>query len=188
MSGGMVSGGIVGRGKKIAVGVGVLVAASALAAGVVLGVKNSAAHGTSAAAATSGTPRASGTTGTTGLSGVSHSSPAAEPSATTNGALATPTPTPASGPAAKLARLDGIGRPAEQYQQILDALAPRCTEDRPHLAVVVSSTLADLKKNGVDDEDAFSLLQHLEQFVPAGNPRVNCASAAGTYATQREAG
>ena len=187
----MVSGGMVGRGKKIAVGVGVLVTASALAAGVVLGVKDHAAHDSSAAAATSGTPGASGTSGTTsksGLSGVSHSSPAAEPSATTNGALASPTPTAASGPAAKLARLDGIGRPADQYQQILDALAPRCTEDRPHLAVVVSSTLADLKKNGVDDEDAFSLLQHLEQFVPAGNPRVNCASAAGTYATQREAG
>lgn len=171
------------RGKKIAVGVGVLVAASALVAGVVLGVKNSAAHDTSAAAATSGTPGASGTSGT---SGVSHSSPAAEPSTTTNGALATPAS--ASGPAAKLARLDGIGRPADQYQQILDALAPRCREDRPHLAVVVSSTLADMKKNGVDDEDAFSLLQHLEQFVPAGNPRVNCASAAATYATQREAG
>ncbi|MFI6626251.1 hypothetical protein [Streptomyces sp. NPDC050528] len=155
-----------------------LVAASALVAGVLLGVKDSAAHDTSAAATTSGT------------SGVrSHSSPAAKPSATTNGALASPTPASASasGPAAKLARLDGIGRPAEQYQQVLDALAPRCTEDRPHLAVVVSSTLADLKKNGVDDEDAFSLLQHLEQFVPAGNPRVNCASAAGTYATQREA-
>ncbi|MEV0487496.1 hypothetical protein AB0I69_43700 [Streptomyces sp. NPDC050508] len=65
-------------------------------------------------------------------------------------------------------------------------MAPRCTEDRPRLAAVVGSTLEGLKKNGVDDEDGFSVLQHLEQSVPAGNARVNCASAAATYSTQRE--
>jgi hypothetical protein len=159
------------KGKKIAVGVGVLIAAPALVAGVVFGVKNATAHDTSAAAAT---PGGSGTSGTSGTLGVSHSSPAAKPSAST------------PGPAQKLADLDGTGRPSEQYQQVLDALAPRCTEDRPRLAAVVSSTLEDLKKNGVDDEDGFSVLQHLEQSVPAGNTRVNCASAAATYATQRE--
>ncbi|MFI6547517.1 hypothetical protein ACIBO9_30180 [Streptomyces prunicolor] len=165
------------KGKKIAVGVAVLIAVPALVAGVVLGVENAAAHDTSTAASTpgmSGTSNSPNSPNSPGSSGVGHSSPAAKPSAS------------AAGPAQKLADLDGIGRPADQYQQVLDALAPRCTEDKPRLTVVVSSTLAHLKKNGVDDEDAFSLLQHLEQFVPAGNPRVNCASAATTYATQRE--
>lgn len=72
------------------------------------------------------------------------------------------------------------------YQQVLDALAPRCTENRPRLTAIVTSTLEDLKKNGVDDEDGFSVLQHLEQSVAAGNPRVNCASVAAAYATLRE--
>ncbi|MFG2782339.1 hypothetical protein ACGFY7_31400 [Streptomyces prunicolor] len=167
------------KGKKIAVGVGGLIAAPVLVAGVILGVENAAAHDTSTAASTPGMSGTSGTPnspGSPGLPGVGHSSPAAKPSASAT----------TSGPAQKLSDLDGIGRPAVEYQQVLDALAPRCTEDRPRLATVVGSTLEHLKKNGVDDEDAFSLLQHLEQFVPAGNPRVNCASAAATYATQRE--
>ncbi|MFJ8361395.1 hypothetical protein [Streptomyces sp. NPDC093984] len=157
------------RGKKIAIGIGVLIAAPPLIAGMVSGVKDAATHDTSAAAAT---PVAS------------HSSPAAKSSAKTNGTLATHASTP--GPAQKLADLDGNGRPASEYQQVLDALAPRCTEDRPRLTAVVNATRQDLKKNGVEDEDDFSVLQHLEQSVPAGNPRVNCASVAAAYATLRE--
>ncbi|MFJ1606505.1 hypothetical protein ACIOHS_24480 [Streptomyces sp. NPDC088253] len=161
------------RGKKIAIGIGVLIAAPPFIAGMISGVKDAAAHDTSAAAATPG---------------ASHSSPAAKPSAKPSAkkkrALATHASTP--GPAQRLADLDGIGRPAGMYQQVLDALAPRCTEDRPRLTAIVNSTLGDLKKNGVDDEDEFSVLQHLEQSVPAGNPRVNCASVAAAYATLRE--
>ncbi|MER5922782.1 hypothetical protein [Streptomyces mirabilis] len=157
------------RGKKIAIGIGVLIAAPSLVAGVISGVKGAATHDTSAAAATPG---------------ASHSGPAATPSAKKKRALATHPSTP--GPAQKLADLDGIGRPASMYQQVLDALAPRCTENRPRLTAIVTSTLEDLKKNGVDDEDGFSVLQHLEQSVPAGNPRVNCASVAAAYATLRE--
>jgi hypothetical protein len=156
------------RGKKVAVGIAVLIAAPLFIAGMVAGVKDAATHDTSAAAAT---PAAS------------HSSPAAKPSATKR-AFAKYAPT--HGSAQKLADLDGTGRPADQYQQVLDALAPRCTEDRPHLAAVVNTTLEDLQKNGVDDEDEFSVLQNLEHSVPAGNPRVNCASMAKAYATLRE--
>ncbi|MFK0017776.1 hypothetical protein [Streptomyces sp. NPDC090798] len=157
------------RGKKIAIGIGVLIAAPPFIAGMISGVKDAAPHDTSAAAATPG---------------ASHSSPAAKPSAKKKRALATHASTP--GPAQKLADLDGIGRPAGMYQQVLDALAPRCTEDRPRLTAIVNSTLGDLKKNGVNDEDEFSVLQHLEQSVAAGNPRVNCASVAAAYATLRE--
>ncbi|MFE2423647.1 hypothetical protein [Streptomyces hokutonensis] len=150
--------------KKVAVGVGGLIAASLVVLGVVYGGGGASGHSTSAAGS---------------APGVSPGGPAARTPATHASASA-------SGPAQKLADLDGTGRPAAQYQQVLDALAPRCTQDRPRLAVVAGSTLEGLKKNGVDDEDAFGVLQHLEQSVPAGNPRVNCASAAAAYATQRE--
>ncbi|MEV7148425.1 hypothetical protein AB0O05_18210 [Streptomyces sp. NPDC093084] len=149
------------RGKKIAVGVGGVVVVSAVVAGVGYVIKGGAAQDASAPV-------------------VSRSAPAV---------TASPEQTQAaSGPARKLAGLDGSGRPADQYQQVLDALAPRCTEDRPRLVAVIDTTLENLRKNGVDDEDAFGVLQHLEQSVPAGNPRVACASAAADYATAREGG
>jgi len=162
-----------GKGKKVAVtvGVGGLVAASLVVLGSVFGGEDASGHGTSAAAVTPGASRGG---------------PAARTPATAEGTPAAHASASAPGPAQKLADLDGIGRPAEQYQQVLDALAPRCAEDQARLTLVVSSTLGGLKKNGVDDEDAFSVLQHLEQSVPAGNPRVNCASAAASYATQLE--
>jgi hypothetical protein len=155
------------RGKKIAIGVGVLIAAPLFIAGMASGIKDAATQDTSAPTAT---PAAS------------HSSPAAKPSAKQTLAAHASTP----GPAQKLASLDKNGRPASEYQQVLNALAPRCTEDRPRLAAVVNATLENLQKNGVNDEDEFSVLQHLEQSVPAGNPRVNCASAAAAYATLRK--
>lgn len=157
------------RGRKIAIGIGVLIAAPPFIAGMVSGVKDAGTHNTPVAAAT---PAAS------------HSSPAAKPPAKTKRTPATHASEPT--PAQKLADLDGNGRPATEYQQVLDALAPRCTEDRPRLAAVVHATLKDLKKKGVNDEDGFSVLQHLEHSVPAGNPRVNCASVAAAYATLRE--
>ncbi|MDQ0910191.1 hypothetical protein QFZ22_006176 [Streptomyces canus] len=157
------------RGKKIAIGVGVLIAAPPFIAGMVSGVKDSATQDTSAAATT---PAAS------------HSSPMGKPSTKTKRTLATHVST--TGPAQKLADLDGNGRPASEYQQVLDALAPRCTEDRPRLTAVVNATLEDLKENSVNDEDEFSVLQHLEQSVPAGDPRINCTSVAEDYATLRE--
>jgi hypothetical protein len=70
-------------------------------------------------------------------------------------------------PAQKPASLDGERRPVDQCQQILDASAPRCKEARPRLVGVVNATLMDLQRHGVDDEDGFSVLRHLEQSVPA---------------------
>jgi hypothetical protein len=97
---------------------------------------------------------------------------------------ATPTSTP-PGPARKLAALDGGLRPADQYQQVLDALAPRCSEDGPHLTTVVDTTRKALRKKGID-EDEFSVLQNLEVWVPAGRPRTNCMSQAAAYAARQE--
>ncbi|MFJ6084069.1 hypothetical protein ACIQI8_21960 [Streptomyces sp. NPDC092369] len=104
-------------------------------------------------------------------------------------AAATPSHTPAThmsappGPAQRLADLDGDYRAADQYQQVLSALAPRCKEDPSHLATVVDTTQKALKhKGGTDDE--FGVLQKLEAWVPAGRPRADCASEATAYAAQ----
>ncbi|MDF2269035.1 hypothetical protein P2Q00_26880 [Streptomyces coacervatus] len=105
--------------------------------------------------------------------------PASSPSPSTH-------PSAPPGPDQKLAALDGNLRPADQYQQVLSALAPRCKEDVSHLATVVDTTLKSLKKKGATDEDEFSVLQKLEAWVPAGDPRVNCASKAAAYVAQRQ--
>ncbi|NUR01999.1 MAG: hypothetical protein HOY79_37355 [Streptomyces sp.] len=51
-----------------------------------------------------------------------------------------------------MAGLDANTRP-EEYQQVLDALAPRYKEDRPRLADVVNMPLKVLRKNGADEKD-----------------------------------
>ncbi|MBV2354371.1 hypothetical protein KUM39_08335 [Streptomyces sp. J2-1] len=111
-----------------------------------------------------------------------------------SGATAGATPAPVSSapatpttPADRLAALDGGTRPAAQYQDVLGALAPRCSEDPAHLAGIIGSTLSDLKKHGAGEEDAFGVLQHLEQSVPAGGKPVACEKAAAKYAASREA-
>ncbi|MDF3301611.1 hypothetical protein [Streptomyces tropicalis] len=153
--------GVPGRGKKAAVGGGVLAVVSLLAVGVVLGTQGAGAHH---ASARGGGPAAGST------------------------AAATPTGAPqasAAGPAQRLADLDGGGRPVAAYQQVLDALAPRCTQDLPHLAAVVDSTLRSLRKHGVDDEDRFGVLQQWEHAVPAGKPRADCAPEVHAWAARR---
>lgn len=114
------------------------------------------------------------------------STAAAKPAASHTGSVATPAahPSASPGPAQKLAGLDGNVRPADQYQQVLDVLAPRCKEDRSQLAAVVDTTVKALKKKG-DDEDEFGVLQQLETWVPAGKPRADCASKAAAYVAQR---
>ncbi|MFI8229668.1 hypothetical protein ACIGDI_12605 [Streptomyces sp. NPDC085900] len=92
----------------------------------------------------------------------------------------------APGPAGKLAALDGGLRPADQYQQVLTALAPRCKEDLAGLAAVVDTTLKSLKKKGITDEDEFGVLQNLEASIPSGKPKTDCASEAAAYAARRD--
>ncbi|MFF4502352.1 hypothetical protein [Streptomyces sp. NPDC001401] len=150
------------RTRKTAVAMGALIAAPLLMASTACGSNNADTHDGSTAAAK---PAAG------------HTSPAATPATH---------PSPSAGPAQKLADLDGNLRPADQYQQVLSALAPRCKEDLPHLATVVDTTLKAVKKKGGSDEDEFSVLQKLEAWVPAGKPRANCASEATAYVAQRE--
>lgn len=139
---------------------GTLIAAPLLMAATACGPGNGTTHGTSTA---------------TAKPAAGHTGPAATPATQTS---------PPPGPAQKLADLDGNLRPADQYQQVLSALAPRCTEDLMHLVTVVDTTRKALKKGGAD-EDEFAVLQKLEAWVPAGKPRVNCASKATAYVAQR---
>ncbi|WP_344404558.1 hypothetical protein [Streptomyces longisporus] len=149
------------RRGNTAVAVGALIVVPVLMAGTACGSKNAATHDASTAAAQ---PAAG------------HTSPAATPATRTS---------PPPGPAQKLAGLDGGLRPADQYQQVLAALAPRCKEDLPHLATVVDTTLKAIKKKG-GGEDEFGVLQKLETWVPAGKPRTTCASLAAAYVAQRD--
>ena len=156
------------RGKKIAIGVAVAVAAPAFIAGMVSGIKD-AAH-------PAGTPAAATPT-------TSHSGPAVR------AVKASPEPSRKAstpGPAQMLADLDGNAHPAAAYQRALDALAPKCTQDRKNIAGIGNATLQDLQKNGITDETELSVLEHLNQSLPAGTPRTDCVSIAAAYATLRE--
>lgn len=157
------------KGKKIAIGIAVLVAAPPFIAGMVSGVK-SAAHQDNAAAAASSAP--------------SHGHSGSKPASKVKPAPAAHTSTP--GPAQKLADLDGNSQPVSVYQRALDSLAPKCTQDREHIAGIANATLQDLQKNGVTDESELSVLQHLGQSIPAGSSRTDCVSIAAAYATLRE--
>lgn len=156
------------RGKKIAIGVAVALAAPAFIAGMVSGV-NDAAH-------PSGTPAAA-------LPATNHSSPAVKAvKASPTASRKADTP----GPAQMLADLDGNAHPAATYQRALDALAPKCTQDRKSIAGIGNATLEDLQKNGISDETELSVLEHLDESLPAGSPRTDCVSIAAAYATLRE--
>jgi hypothetical protein len=155
--------------KKIVIGVVVLIAAPPFIAGVVSGVKDSGRHDSTAAAAT---PAASSIR------------PEAKPSAKPKPSTATHAATP--GPAKMLADLDTGRYPVGDYQHALDALAPKCKQDEQHIAGIANGTLEDLQKNGVTDETELSVLQHLDQSIPKGAPRMDCVSIAASYATLRE--
>ncbi|MBZ6193722.1 hypothetical protein KVH07_12365 [Streptomyces olivaceus] len=114
-------------------------------------------------------------------------SPSGQAGSATQAESSEPTATAPPGPARKLADIDGDGRPAEHYEQVLAALAPRCKEGAEELATVVDVTLKSLREKGVDGETEFSVLQHLEHWVPAGQPRIACASSAKDYAASRDA-
>lgn len=157
------------RGKKIAIGVVVLIAAPPFIAGMVSGVKDAGQHDSTAASAT---PVASS------------SRPETKPSAKPKPNPATRAATP--GPAKMLADLDAGRYPISDYQHALDALAPKCKQDEQHIAGIANSTLEDLQKNGVTDETELSVLQHLDQSIPKGAPRMDCVGIAASYATLRE--
>ena len=159
------------KGKKIAIGAAVLIAAPPFIAGMVSGIKDAGQDSTTAAAA----PAASS------------SKPASKAPEAPAKASRKPTPHPStSGPAKMLADLDGGRYPVSDYQHALNALAPKCKQDEQHIAGIANGTLEDLQKNGVTDETELSVLQHLDGSIPKGAPRMDCIGVAASYATLRE--
>ncbi|MBU6534026.1 hypothetical protein ACFUIW_17905 [Streptomyces sp. NPDC057245] len=118
-------------------------------------------------------------------SSVSPASSASQAGSAARDEASEPTATKPPGPAQKLA--DGDGRPVEYYEDVLAVLAPRCEEDVAGLVTVVDTTLKGLRAKGVEGETEFSVLQHLEHWVPAGQPRTACASSAKDYVASRDA-
>jgi hypothetical protein len=102
---------------------------------------------------------------------------------------ATPTAAPTTPDlisAQHLADLDGDTRPTTDYQAALRHLAAKCTQSLDKVAGIVYATQDDLQQRGVNDETEYSLIQHLDQSIPAGTGRTDCISIAAAYATLRE--
>ncbi|MEZ0064880.1 hypothetical protein ABIA32_000868 [Streptacidiphilus sp. MAP12-20] len=96
------------------------------------------------------------------------------------------TTTAAPSAAQKLADLDGDSQPVTDYQAALQHLAAKCTQDLDKVAGIVFATQADLQKNNVKDETEYSVIQHLDQSIPASAGKMDCVGQAAAYATLRE--
>lgn len=98
-----------------------------------------------------------------------------------------PDPSKISG-AQKLADLDGDAHPTADYQRILDALGPKCTQSPDALAALVYGTQKVMHDDGVPDETNYDVLTHLNQSVPENEPASDCKDVAAAYVTLRESG
>ena len=94
----------------------------------------------------------------------------------------------AAAPAQTLADEDGDVSPVGDYQAALDALGPKCTQDEAHIASLGDAGYSDLVKNGVTDETRLSVLRHLDQSIPAGLGKTDCAGMLSAYLVLREQG
>jgi hypothetical protein len=120
-------------------------------------------------------------TGNKALSG----SPAGATDAAT---VAAPVAGTAVSPAQMLDDLDGDKNPVADYQAALDALAPKCTQDAVHIAGLGDAGYQDLVKNGITDETRLTVLQHLDQSIPASIGKTDCAGMLSGYLVLRENG
>lgn len=104
------------------------------------------------------------------------------PAVTQAAAPASSTPSPAQ----RLADLDGDKSPVADYQTALDALAPKCTQDQATIAGLGDAGYNDLVKNGVTDETRLSVLQHLNDSIPASLGKTDCTGMLSAYLVLRE--
>jgi hypothetical protein len=109
-------------------------------------------------------------------------------STTAAATAAAPAASTAVSPAQELADLDGDTHPVADYQAALDALAPKCTQGETYIAGLGDAGYKDLVKNGVTDETRLSVLQHLDQSIPASLGKTDCTSMLSGYLMLREQG
>jgi hypothetical protein len=115
------------------------------------------------------------------------SAPAGDPPKSSQPPAPKPSPSKSKpGPAQMLADLDGDKHPASDYQQVLDQLTPKCTQDEYTVASYVYATLEDLRKNNITDETELTVLQHLNGSLPGGSGKTDCQSIAAAYLVLRE--
>lgn len=113
--------------------------------------------------------------------------PGQTPSATAAAAQG-PATSAAASRAQMLADLDGDKQPVGAYQAALDALGPKCTQDEVHIAGLGDAGYQDLVKNGVTDETRLTVLQHMDDSIPASLGKTDCAGILSAYLVLREQG
>jgi len=126
------------------------------------------------------------------VDGMSKYGPGSSSGSGDSGGDATPAAAPAASPTVSPAQmlddLDGDKQPVADYQAALDALAPKCTQDETHIAGLGDAGYNDLVKNGINDETRLTVLQHLDQSIPASLGKTDCTSMLSAYLVLREQG
>lgn len=77
------------------------------------------------------------------------------------------------------------GQAVAAYRAELDTLVGKCTNPTKDVTRFVENTYNLEVQNGITDETAFTLLQHLDQSVPDGT-KMGCQGVLGAYLTLRE--
>jgi len=71
------------------------------------------------------------------------------------------------------------------YQAALSMASAKCTNPVKDVARFVENSYTDLVSNGVEDETALSVLQHLNASIPDGS-RMDCQGVLAAYLALRE--
>jgi len=87
-------------------------------------------------------------------------------------------------PASLLAQRDGASN-VSPYAAALDALVPKCTQNRVGIAGIADAGFTDLQSHGITTDDRLTVLQHLSDSVPAVGP-VDCQGVMAAYLVLRE--
>ena len=85
-------------------------------------------------------------------------------------------------PAERLAALDGGD--VSTFQQNLDSLKRKCLDSEEKIASFVYGTQKTMEKNGVNESLA-SVIEHVDQSIPANAPKQRCIGVFAAYATLR---
>ena len=85
-------------------------------------------------------------------------------------------------PAEKLASLDGGD--VATFQQHMNSLKGKCLDSEERIASLVYGTQKTLEKDRVNESLA-SVIEHVDQSIPANFPKKRCVGVFAAYATIR---
>jgi hypothetical protein len=72
------------------------------------------------------------------------------------------------------------------YQAAIGKATAKCTNDPAKIPAMIEATDGILTKDGITDETALTLLNHLDQSIPDGTAPMDCVGVLAAYATLRE--